>query len=142
MLEVIFWALVGVFGLIMGEFFIPVVKELFRGELFLLPLIVFSLLGGTLIALTLKEKIKGKLRKFFLLTGGSALGFFIGVFLHNLFYSLGVLVGEVLVLRWLMEVLHVGFFLVAIFVCPLGFIIGVVGSVVWLIKKKRGKQRG
>jgi len=142
MLVVIFWALVGVFILIMGEFFIPAMNELFKGKLFLLPLIVFSLLGGALIVLTLREKVKGRLKKFLLLTGWSALGFFISVFLHNFFYALGMLVGEVVILRWLMEVLHVVFFMVGVVICPLGFIIGVIGSIVWLIKKKRVKWRG
>lgn len=137
-ITVTFWTLVVVFIVIIGEFFIPAVGELFRGSfLFLLPFIVFSLLGLVLIILTLKEKVKGKLKKFLMLTGISATGFFVSVFLHNAFYALGIITSHIVVLKYLMEGLHVAFFIIATPICPLGFLVGVVGSIVNLLKHKR-----
>ncbi|XOB41092.1 MAG: hypothetical protein ACKKMW_03450 [Candidatus Nealsonbacteria bacterium] len=138
-LTITFWALVGFFLFILSEFFIPVIRNLFKGsELFLLPFIIFSFLGVVLIFLTLKKRIKGVLRKFLLLTGASAVGFFIFVFLHNAFYALSIITGHIVLLNYLTEVLHVAFFLIAIFVCPLGFLIGMVGVMVIAIKKRNG----
>ena len=126
-----FWVLMGMFIVILCQFFVPVFSELFRGSLFFLsPILLFSLLGGLLIFLTRKEKVEGKLKKFLILTGASAAGFFIFVLLHNLFYAFGVIAGDIIVLRYLMEIFHATFFLVAIFVCPLGFLIGAIGSIV------------
>jgi len=137
-LTITFWALVGFFLLILGEFFIPAVKDLFEGsEFFLLPFIIFSFLGIVLIFLTLKKGIKGVLRKFLLLTGFSAAGFFIFVFLHNAFYALGTITGHITLLNYLTEVLHVASFIIAILVCPLGFLIGMVGVIVIAMKKRK-----
>ena len=47
------------------------------------------------------------------------------------------MVGGVSWLYSLVEILHVAFFMTAIFVCPLGFLIGVVGSMVMFSKKKK-----
>ena len=137
-LIITFWALVGFFLFILSEFFIPAVRDLFKdSKFFLLPSIIFSLLGIVLIFLTLKRKIKGILRKLLLLTGASAAGFFIFVFLHNAFYALGIITSHIALLNYLMEVLHVVSFIIAIFVCPLGFLIGMMGVIVMAIKKKR-----
>jgi len=129
MVTATFWTLVGTFVLIVSQFFIPPVRELLRGSLlFLLPMAVFFLLGIALVVLTLKKKLKGKLKKFLILTGASAAGFFISVLLHNLLYGLGVITEHIAIVHYPATVLHIVFFLIAIFVCPIGFLVGVVGS--------------
>ncbi len=135
-LKLTFWALIVVFLFIACEFFIPAVRDIFSGsKLFLLPLIVFFLLGGALLFLSIKDKTKGKLRIFLIITGVSAAGFFIGVLLHNLFYALAVITRNIVVVNQLMQVFHVFFFLVSILICPLGFLIGSIGSIALFIKK-------
>jgi len=135
-LKLTFWALIVVFLFIACEFFIPAVRDIFSGsKLFLLPLIVFFLLGGVLLFLSIKDKTKGKLRIFLIITGVSAAGFFIGVLLHNLFYALAVITRNIVVVNQLMQVFHVFFFLVSILICPLGFLIGSIGSIALFIKK-------
>ena len=137
LIPVIFWALIGVFLFMVGQFFIPPVRELFSGSfLFLAPFIIFSLLGLALTFLTVREKIEGKLKKFLILVGVSSAGFFISVFLHNAFYALGIIASQIIVLRYLMEALNVAFFIIAIFLCPLSFLVGVVGSIVLFIKRR------
>lgn len=138
LLKGIFWALAIVFVMIASQMFVPGVSDFFRGSLaFLFPFILWFLLGLALIFLTLKEKISGWLKKSLILTGASAAGFFIGVFLHNVFYALAIVTEHIIILRYLMEVLHLVFFVVAIFICPFGFLVGLLGSLVLFIRRIR-----
>jgi len=133
-----FLALIGVFLLIASEFFIPVVRELFKGSIvFLLPFIILSLLGIILVFLTLKQKVGGALKKFLILTGISAGGFFVSVFLHNIFYGLSIITNQISILSFVMEMLDIAFFIIAIFICPLAFAIGLIGTIIIFIKKKK-----
>ncbi|MBA7635149.1 hypothetical protein ES703_42750 [subsurface metagenome] len=135
----IFWALVGVFVVIASVFLIPAVRELVMGFLFLIISgVVFFLLGVALIFLTVKEKVGGMLKKFFILTGASSAGFFVSFLLHNAIYGLFIL--------WFgtdfWDRIGPGgdepfFFVMAVFVCPLGFLVGTVGSIVLAIKRSR-----
>jgi len=135
---VVFYVLIIMMIVLISEFFIPVIREFFIGSLFLLPPIIFFLLGVALMFLIWKGKLKkGMLKKFLILTGASSTGFFVGIFLHNMFYALNIITSHIIVLKYLTEALHVGFFIIAIIVCPIGFLVGMVGSIVLLIKKKR-----
>jgi len=134
----IFLILIGVFILMLGEIFVPEIRELFRGSLlFLLPFLIFSLLGAILVFLTIKKKIEGTLKKFLILTGLCAVGFFVSVFLHNAFYALGIITNRIMILSYLMNALNIIFFFVAIFICPLGFLLGIIGSMAVFIKKRK-----
>ena len=80
-------------------------------------------------------KLRGKLRKFVILAGASVLGFFISALLHNAIYGLFIL--------WFgidfWDRIGLGdeplFFIVAVFICPLGFTVGVIGSTVLAIRR-------
>jgi len=135
---VIFWALVGVFVVIVSAMAIPAVRELLMGLLFIaISGAVFALLGAALIFLTVKEKVGGLFKKFLLLTGASAVGIPLSIFLHNAIYGLFIL--------WFgadfWDRIGLGdepvFFIMAIIVCPIGFLVGVVGSIVLTIKRSR-----
>ena len=86
--------------------------------------VAFFLLGLALIILVVKKKVEGLLKKFLLLTGTSAVGFLPFVILHNAVYGL-------------FGVEEPFFFILAVFVCPLGFLVGAVGTIVLLKKRKR-----
>jgi len=128
----IFWALVGIFIVIVSVFSIPAFRDLVMGFLFIIISgTVFLLLGGALIVLTVREKVGGMLKKFFLLTGASSTGVFVFVLLHNLVYGLFIhFFGAGF---W--DRIGLGdepfFFIMATLVCPLGFLVGAVGSI-WL----------
>ena len=132
----IFWALVGAFVVIVCLFTIPAARELLMGSLFLITSgVVLFVLGGVLIFLTVRQKV-GELSKTFLLfTGASALGIPVGAALHNLVYGLFI--------YWFGEGFwdRIGlgdepvFLIMAIFICPLGFLVGAVGSIVLAVKK-------
>ena len=132
----IFWALVGVFIVIVSVFFI--FRDLLRGFPFLgVSGAIFLLLGVALIYLTVKEKVGGMLKKFLILTGASAIGIPVSIFLHNAVYGLFIhFFGADF---W--DRIDLGdepfFFIMAIFVCPLGFLVGAVGSIVLAIKRRK-----
>jgi len=78
--------------------------------------------GILLLYLTLKRKIQGKLRLFLLLSGASAAGMPVFAILHNLVYALlvhfrGEGTGD-----------EPFFFILAIIVCPIGLLTGLIGS--------------
>ena len=142
----IFWALVGIFVVIGSVFFtaafFPTFRELLQGFRFLLFIIIsgaiFTLLGAALIFLTVKEKVGGILKKFLLLTGASAAGFLLFILLHNAVYGLFIYFFGA-------EFWAGGdepfFFVMAIFVCPIGFLVGTVGSIVIAIKRLRAEKK-
>jgi MFS family permease len=134
----IFWALVGVFVIEMGMMFSGVLQNgyaIFGGLIALLGL------GVTLLVLAARAKLKKMLKAFLLLTGASATGIFVFVLLHNLVYALFIyfLGGGF----WRAGDEPV-FFIMALFVCPLAFLVGAIGSIVlefWPAKKARPKAR-
>ena len=134
----IFWALVAVFVVIVCLLLFQAFRDLIAGSvLYLSPFAVFSLLGGALIVLTLREKVGGKLKTFFILTGASAAGVLVSILLHAAIYALFTHFfgsdfwngGDELF-----------FFTMAVVVCPLGFLVGVVGSIVLAIRGGTGKE--
>jgi hypothetical protein len=84
---------------------------------------IFLGLSVTLIVLTVKKKVAGKLKKFLLLTGASAAGLPVFAVLHNV-------VGALLNLE------EPVFFILATMVCPLGFLVGAVGTIILGLKNK------
>lgn len=138
----IFWALVGVFAVVVAVMvsvpFAPEVERLFAGGwFFIIAGFLFLSLGIVLLVLAVKGKAGGLLRKFLILTGAAAAGIPISAVLHNFIYGLFILwfgtdfwgrtgLGD-----------EPFFFILAIIVCPLGFLVGAVGSIVLFIKKER-----
>ena len=134
----IFWALVGIFVVIASVFAIPAVRELLMGFLFIIISgAAFFLLGVALIFFTVKGEVGGMLKKFLILTGASSTGFFVSLLLHYAFYVLFVyFLGEGV---WDRTGIRDDpfFFIMAIVVCPLGFLIGAIGSIVLASKRLR-----
>jgi hypothetical protein len=132
-----FWATVILFLIILAQMFIPAVRDLFRGSIFfLLPFAIFSLLGLILIFLAIKGGVVGKLKKFLLLTGISSAGIFVAIVLHNLIYALAIyFLGEDFWERSGMGDEPV-FFILGLIVLPICFLIGLIGTIVLLIKQK------
>jgi len=134
-----FWALVGIFVVIASVIVIPAPVFIKRKIFPFIAVfgIAFFLLGLGLIFLTLKQKVEGMLKRFLLLTGASSAGSFVSVLLHNFIYGL--------LIYWFgtdfWDRIGLGdepfFFSLAIIVCPIGFLIGAVGSIVLFIKKRK-----
>ena len=136
MLKATFCGLIGVFLVITSAIVFPVFRKYLSAPFFITSWVAFFLLGAALIFLTVRKKVKGKLKKFLILTGVSAVGFLVSVLLHNFLYGLAIITSSITVLSFLMKILHVIFFIVAILVCPIGFLIGAAGSATLFVKKK------
>lgn len=144
-LTTIFWALVGVFVVV-------IINMIHTPPVLPLPLVfiawaVFFVLGLALIVLIVKRKAEGPqglLKKFLLLTGASAVGFLVFVLLHNAVYGLFIYFFG----QGFWDRIGPGgdepfFFILATMVCPLGFLVGAVGTIVLFIVlflKKRKRQ--
>jgi len=133
---IVFFGLTFSFLTILISFFFPILRQLIQGVPFIAILVLIFFLGSSLIFLVLKQKIKGPLRKFLLLTGIGAVGFFGAAILHNLFYGLGVLVDNIPVLAFLAGFLEVVFFTISVPISPVIFLIGLVGSLIIFFKRK------
>jgi len=140
-LTVTFYLLVVVFVLTISIIFIPAFREFVSGTFMIISGVILVILGSMLIGLTLIQKVKGKLKKLLILAGASAAGFFVFVLLHNIFYALGQVASHITILSYLMKAFEVVFFLVAIFASPIGFLIGVIGTIVLLNKKRKMLQK-
>ncbi|MBW3001608.1 hypothetical protein KY338_00435 [Candidatus Woesearchaeota archaeon] len=129
--KITFWALIVLGLIIFASIFTGII-----GKIPFLPAIgLFFLLGVLLVIFTLKEKVKGWLKFFLLLTGISSSCFVLFVVFHNFFYALNIIWADIAVLRYLTEWLHVGYFLIGVLVCPVTFLIGLIGSIVLFLKK-------
>jgi len=137
----LFWALVGVFIVIAGGMASAAFISGFRGDgllwFFIVCGAVFLALGIALIVLTLREKVTGLTKKFLLLTGASATGIVVSVILHNVISGLFMhfFGGDFWERTGVND--EPVFFIMAIIVCPLGFLVGMVGSMVLAIRNRR-----
>ncbi len=136
-LKAIIYALAGIFVVIASVMTIPAFRKYMNLSFIIISGTAFFLLGVALIFLTLKQKVSGKLKFFLILTGASSAGFFVSEILHNVIYGLFI--------HWFGADFWVRigvndeplFFIMAIFLCPIGFLIGIIGSVVLFIKDKK-----
>jgi hypothetical protein len=128
----IFWALVVVFVVVVSMIFIPQANNLLIGEenttllgyvFFISAGVVLTGLGVTLLILTVKTKVGGILRKFLLLIGTSAVGLPVFTVLHN-------------VVSGLFNIEEAVFFILATIVCPIGFLVGAIGTIALAIRNK------
>ena len=95
--------------------------------------------------LTLVQKVEGKLKKFLILTGASAAGFFVFVLLYDIFSdifcALDQITSHIAILSYLMEAFEVIFFFIATIACPIGFLVGAIGTIVMFNKKRKILQK-
>ncbi len=129
----IFLALVAVFLLLFIFIFVPLsvpldLLLLVRVLSFIVPCALLLLLGVALIVLTVKKKVGGMPRVFLLLSGASAAAMVVSIIMHNV---MGSWVG----------VEEPVTFIMAVFVCPIAFLVGGVGSVVLGFKKSPPRRR-
>ena len=91
------------------------------------PGIVLCFIGSILFILAFTYSWK-KAKPFLLLVVFSLVGFVISAILHNVLEAIG---GE----GTLLGIIGVVFFLIAIFICPAGLLVGIGGSIVKSFKK-------
>jgi len=130
----VFWALVGVFILVaiaiaIAMLFIPPEWEMALSPwIVIIPTtVIFFLLGLTLLILVARASIGETFKKFLILTGASTVGFIVSFILHNLISGLFS--------QWFGGD-EPFFFMMAVFVCPIAYLVGTVGSIVLIIRRK------
>jgi hypothetical protein len=133
-LPIVFWALVAAFVALVLTVLFPDVLDLFR-PVFLSLVALCFLLGLALLILSVRWRQRTLLRAFWMLAGASTMGFALGSVLHNAFYALATVTGQWPILHAAMEVLEVGFFLIATLLCPVAFLVGTVGAIVLLARR-------
>jgi hypothetical protein len=134
---VIFWIIVAAFILLLASMLLDMYSP-FRSFIWIgLPsYALLSLLGIALIVLAVRAKLTKISKAFFILTGSAATGTGISMVLHNLLFGLFILLfGEGF---W--ERIGVGdepvFFILAVIVCPLALLIGIIGGIIVIARKK------
>ena len=127
----VFWSLITIFFLVTVEIFILRIGLL----IFILGLVPLSL-SIWLIILTLRSGVSRNLGRLLTLTGASGAGISISLILHNLVFELLIMLfGEGFWERVGIKDEPV-FFLLALFVLAIAFIVGAVGSVVLMRREK------
>jgi len=130
---VIFWITFAFFIMVMAGMYLYIVSYI--GIITGVPFrAVLSILGIVLIILAAKAKFTKIAKVFFILTGASALGMGLSMILHNLVFALLIkLFGEGI---WGGMGDEPVFFILATIVCPLALLVGAIGSIILIAKKK------
>ena len=126
-LAVIFWAMVAISAVTGGLIFIPGLKKYRPFRVLAALILALSILGGVMILLVLKYEMSGTLRYFLILAGISPAAMVVSVILHNAISGL-------LTALLKREMEEAVFFLLGLFGCPATFLIGVMGSIILIIK--------
>ena len=126
----ILWAFVGVLVIavitlfVLGDLLVGEENPTLTGYVFFVSVgVVLTGLGVTLLILTAKTEMRAGLKKFLLLTEASFVGFPIFVLLHN-------------AVSGLLNMEEAVFFTLATIVCPLGLLVGIVGTIVIAVKSR------
>ena len=149
----LFCALLGGFILIFLSIFImnppirTILNDLYPDEtvaavvsiFFPLSGLLFLALGLTLLILTVRARARldRPLKRFLLLTSSSAVGVFASILLHSVVFGLFILIfGEDFWSRTGLED-EPFFFIMGLFVCPVAYLVGTIGSIVLMFRKKK-----
>ena len=137
--QFLFNALIILSILVMLDMFVPNIGRMTGPYVFILWIPHFAA-GVGLIITTYKEKISGKRKLFLLFSGFSSAGFLLGVVLHNLLYALSTITENFVILNKIINFFEVASFLAATMICPVGFIVGMVGTLIILKKSQSEKS--
>jgi len=124
--------------LVMLNMFVPDIGLMPGPYVFILWILHF-VTGVGLIVTTYREKTTGKRKIYLLLSGFSSAGFLLGVVLHNLLYALGMITENLVIVNKIINFFAVAFFLAATIICPVGFIVGMVGTLI-ILKKSQSEK--
>ena len=131
---VIFWIIFAFFILIVSGMYFGMYLPFSNFFVGMPVRVVLSLLGIALIVLAARARFTKISKAFFILTGSSALGIGLSIDLHNLVFALLIkLFGEGI---WSGMGDEPVFFILATIICPLALLVGAIGSMVFIAKKK------
>ena len=90
--------------------------------------ILLAVAGLGLVISTYRHKTAGKVKIFLLISGFSAVGFLVGVVLHNLLYALAMLAENLTIIHVILNILEAAAFIAAVILCPVGLLAGIIGT--------------
>jgi len=96
-------------------------------------LLLFASVASILFALVYHWKT---IRNYSILLIASTIGFPIMALLHNLFYAFAEAIRDLAFLKVIFHVIEVASFLIAIIICPVGILTGIIGIITLTIKKR------
>lgn len=136
----IFWIVIALFAALFAA--VIAIDGRFQGHkltifAFVSLLIIFGVMAVVLAVLSVRAKEPGIRKLFFVVTGISAAGIPVCVILHNLVFALCVKFGWAF---WGEGGDEPVFFILALFVCPVLFLAGALGSIVILIRARLRKN--
>jgi hypothetical protein len=135
---VVFWVLFAFSILALLNIFAMNLIDLFSRVLFYSSAFALPCLGTALIFLAVKANFTKISKTFFILAGSSAIGIVLGAMLHNLVYALFIkLFGEGF---WAGMGDEPVFFILSVIVCPIALLVGIIGSIVLIAKKRTALQ--
>ena len=126
----IFWASAAVFIAMVCIMFVRSIRKLLMPYGFFGVIAVLMILGVILIVLTIQKEVEGTSKVLLLLTGASAVGMSIFSILHNLVTAMFIKFFKVST-----NFDEPVFFILTTVVCPLGFLVGAVGTIVLAMSK-------
>jgi hypothetical protein len=102
--------------------------------------IISSLIGLVFTILIIKNIEKGKLKTMLVVNGLSSFGVMFFSVIHNLFYALGEVVGNVL-LQKIISGIGGFFFILGVLICPIAFLVSSILSVIFYYKSRVVEQK-
>ena len=123
LLSSLFWALVAIFIIILGVVLalnLDLPLRDYGKYIFPAVLSVFLLLSIALLVVAIRERVRKILKVFLILTAASALGIAAGIMLENFLtgtYGEGI------------------FLVIGVIMAPIGFLVGLIGSIVLFVKR-------
>ena len=131
---VIFWITFAFFILVVLNIFIMNLIDQFNRFLFFSSALILPCFGIALIILASKAKFTKISKAFFILTGASAIGIVVSSVLHNLLYALLIKLFEEGFMAGIGD--EPVFLILATIICPITLLVGTIGIIVLIVKKK------
>lgn len=132
----VFFALFASFLISVSVIILPFLRNKVNFYVLAVPTILVFVLGILLLGLISGKEIDKELKKYFKITGVSAIVLFAGSILHNVFYGFAVVAAGIKPLSLFLGLVSTLIFIITIFVAPVTFLFGAVKSILILLKKE------
>ena len=136
--KVMFWVLVALFIIVVTSIVADNLNAYISFWIsFFVPAGLAVLIGIAIIILAARSGYDRLARSFLILTGSSMAGILAGALLHNLIYGLVMRFGEGSgIIESVGGFIEAAFFIIGTLVSPIGFLVGAVGTIVLIAKKR------
>ena len=137
-IKVMFWVMIALFIAVIATIFGPVISDYISfGMGFFVTGGIAVLLGIAIIVLAARSGYDRLSKSFLILSGSSLAGILVGALLHNLVYGLVMeFGGGSRIIESVGGFTEAAFFIIGTIVSPVGFIVGAIGTIVMIARKK------